>query len=1330
MPAVGKLEAFDASTTEFAEYQERVLLYFLANDVAEVKRPAVFLTSCGTTTYSLLRSLLAPTKPGEATLTAIFAALNGHFKPRVSEVVASFKFFSRRRQEGESVNDYVAALNKLVDDCNFTTMRDRMMRDQIVSGINDTGMQTRLLESENLNLESAKQLIIAMEAARKDAHALCPQAASAGAVETTNFVEPPRRNAGNAVERGCDRCGDKHQTSRCRHRTSTCFKCGRQGHIARACRAAPTGPKNRRDSRSVHQMDDLQEAQADVDECTMWSLRTTGPRPMQIEAIVNDVPLVMELDTGASVSIIGEHKFNTLFPGTPLEHSDVRLKSYSGELSSVLGKITAAAKVGTRESTLPLFVAKGTCPTLLGRDWMEAFKITITKPEGVNAVKSVTSLVEQFSEVFSETLGTLQGVSAKIILKEGSKPKFFKARPVPFALRDRVVEELQRMQREGIIRPVKTSQWAAPVVPVVKQDGRVRLCGDFKITINPATVSENYPIPRIEELFAKLSEGAKFTKLDLKDAYQQVQLDAQSQELVTINTLKGLFQFTRLPFGVVSAPALFQREMDNLLGDLPQVAVYFDDILVTGANDEDHWKNVCQVLGRLQEAGLRLKLAKCEFMKERVEYLGHIITRRGLHPSPKNVEAVLLAPKPQDVKSLQSYLGLINFYRKFIPRLSAVLHPLNRLLVPDVPWTWTSDEEEAFSQSKSLLASADTLAHFDPKKSTVLVTDASPYGLGAVLAQREASGEERPIAFASRSLIPAERNYSQLDKEALAMVFGVTRFKQYLWGRSFEAATDHKPLLGLLAADKPIPESCSPRILRWALFLSGYDYTLKYRPGGQIPHADGLSRLPLPTSEFRVECPPEVFMLQGCYPRVLSAHAVAAATSRDPCLSQLRASLWTGQGLPCGQPWKPYEARFDEMSVQSDCILLGSRVVVPTSLQAEVIQLLHESHPGVSKMKAVARSHVWWPALDGDITAAVEACHTCQEHQRAPRAAPVRPWPFPERPWSRLHVDFAGPLRNTYLFIAVDAYSKWIEVFPVTSCSTSVTVDCLRKMFAIQGLPDIVVSDNGPAFVSEEFKTFLRKNGIRQVLVPPYHPASNGAAERAVQTIKQKLKKAGSGDLHTQIARLLLSYRTTPHEVTGCSPAELLMGRKLKTALGLLRPDLRTTVNLKQLQQDVRKNGPSTRIMEIEPGMPVFARNFRPGPRWVPATVESDQGFASRLQLPDGRVWTRHHDHIRIAPRTPSPTGSAGLTLAACPSTSHVDQPLGSTNAADTTALKTVIPPDMGTTSTAESGDDIHQAAQPSATTGLTVNPEPVVHQQTPVRRSTRARKPVVRFSP
>nr|XP_037283944.1 uncharacterized protein K02A2.6-like [Rhipicephalus microplus] len=240
------------------------------------------------------------------------------------------------------------------------------------------------------------------------------------------------------------------------------------------------------------------------------------------------------------------------------------------------------------------------------------------------------------------------------------------------------------------------------------------------------------------------------------------------------------------------------------------------------------------------------------------------------------------------------------------------------------------------------------------------------------------------------------------------------------------------------------------------------------------------------------------------------------------------------------------------MSVQGNCLLWGNRVIIPKSLQKEVLQLLHESHPGLSKMKAVAHSHVWWPSLDNDIAITIQRCRICQEHQRVSRPVAVMPWPFPEKPWSRLHVDYAGPYRNTYFFIAVDAFSKWIEVFSVSTPSAEATIPCMRIMFANQGLPHVVVSDNGPAFTSELFSTFLKKNGVRRMLVPPYHPASNGAAEQAMQTVKNKLRKAGFGDIRTQIARMLLTYRSTPHEVTGCCPSELLLGRKLRTALDLL----------------------------------------------------------------------------------------------------------------------------------------------------------------------------------
>nr|XP_037272788.1 uncharacterized protein K02A2.6-like [Rhipicephalus microplus] len=709
-----------------------------------------------------------------------------------------------------------------------------------------------------------------------------------------------------------------------------------------------------------------------------------------------------------------------------------------------------------------------------------------------------------------------------------------------------------------------------------------------------------------------------------------------------------------------------QREMENLLHDFDHVVVYFDDILVTGTSDKEHWENLVRVLDRLKTAGLRLKLSKCEFMKPEVQYLGHIISAAGLRPNPAKTEAELEAPHPE--------------------------------------------------RSRNFRVTSE--------KPTVLVTDASPFGIGAVLAQRESSGEERPIGFASRSLATAEKNYSQLDKEALSLLFGVTKFRQYLWGRQFEAVTDHKPLLGLLAADKPVPESCSPRVLRWALLLSGYTYDLKYRPGSQIAHADGLSRLPLPTAEFVVDCPAEVFMLEGVYPGVLSSNAVAAATSRDPVLSQVRAALWSGCQINLGSEGRPYDTRFHEMSVQGNCLLWGNRVIVPKSLQKEVLQLLHESHPGLSKMKAVARSHVWWPSLDNDIAITIQRCRICQEHQRVSRPVPVMPWPFPEKPWSRLYVDYAGPYRNTYFFIAVNAFSKWIEVFPVSTPSAEATISCMHSMFANQGLPDVVVSDNGPAFTSELYSTFLKKNGVRRMLVPPYHSASNGAAERAVQTVKNKLRKAGPRDIRTQIARMPLTYKSTPLEVTGCCPSELLLGRKLRTALDLLHPDLGTKVLQEQLKQKIRCDQGTRPTVLGHPGDQVFARNFRPGPAWLPAVVTEQRTSSMNVLLEDGRRLTRHLDHIRQAPEELSADNQK--------SGSPVSTGLAPSLDVGQTQL-TGLAPGLDVGQRQLSPDRLHDTeSRQDPREDVAREPELAVRApSTPVlRRSTRIRRPVSRYAP
>ena len=427
-------------------------------------------------------------------------------------------------------------------------------------------------------------------------------------------------------------------------------------------------------------------------------------------------------------------------------------------------------------------------------------------------------------------------------------PKYCKARPVPYAMKEKIEEELKRLQEEGTIEPVQHSEWAAPIVPILKPDNSIRICGDYKTTVNQVSKVDNYPIPKVEDLLATLGGGEKFTKLDMSQAYQQLQLEAESKQYTTINTHKGLFQYNRLPYGVSSAPGIFQRNMENLLQNIPYVIVRVDDILVSGANDDDHLRNLEEVLKRLAEAGLRLKKGKCVFMESQVTYLGHRVRKEGIQAMEDKVDAISNAPPPKNVSELKSYLGMINYYQKFLPNLSSVLAPLHKLLNSQSSWHWGKEQQKAFEQSKSFLKSSKLLVHYDDKKELTLACDASQYGLGAVLSHKMEDGSEHPISFASRTLTKAERNYSNLEREALAVIFGVKKFHQYLYGRQFALETDHKPLESLFNVKKAIPVMAAARIQRWALTLAAYNYTIKYKPGKEHCNADALSRLPLPVT--------------------------------------------------------------------------------------------------------------------------------------------------------------------------------------------------------------------------------------------------------------------------------------------------------------------------------------------------------------------------------------------------------------------------------------------------------------------------------------------------
>ena len=321
--------------------------------------------------------------------------------------------------------------------------------------------------------------------------------------------------------------------------------------------------------------------------------------------------------------------------------------------------------------------------------------------------------------MFSEELGMVRGATAKLHVDPQARPRFYRPRSVPYTMKEKVELELDHLHQQGIIEPIQFSEWAAPIVPMLKQNGGVRICGDYKLTVNGVAKLDTYPLPRIEDLFSSLSGGKYFSKLDLAQAYLQLPLDEASRKYVTINTQKGLYQYTRLPFGVASAPSIFQRTMDNLLQGIAKVYVYLD-ILITWATEAEHLHNLQEVLSRLEQAGMHLKKDKCAFLLLQVEYLDHQISQEGLHPTKEKVCAIVDAPAPCNVTQLKSFLGMLNYYCKFLPNLSTMMSPLYSVLHKKATWQWGTTQQSAFSRAKEFLASSPVLVHFDQAKPLVL----------------------------------------------------------------------------------------------------------------------------------------------------------------------------------------------------------------------------------------------------------------------------------------------------------------------------------------------------------------------------------------------------------------------------------------------------------------------------------------------------------------------------------------------------------------------------------------------------------------------------------
>jgi len=643
-------------------------------------------------------------------------------------------------------------------------------------------------------------------------------------------------------------------------------------------------------------------------------------------------------------------------------------------------------RYGKLDVNLIIHVARGNGDPVVGRDWFPQLGIGIVGINATTVSKTIAQILEEKKAVFDDVITGHDGPLIHINIQENAQPKFLKARPVPFAMKPKMEKELDKLEQQGIITPVENSEWATPVVGVEKKDGGLRICGDYRSTVNRAVMKNNtYPLPTFSEMRNALANGVIYSRIDLSQAYQQLKVDEETSKLLTINTCKGLYKVNRLQFGVSVAPMLFQRYMDNLLKNTSKTKPFLDDIYVTGASGDEHNKNLDEALTRLEKAGLKVNKKKCQFGVKSVDFLGYILDATGLHPNEDKVKAIKHAPRPKNKTELQAFLGLLNFYNSFLKNRASVAKDLYELLRDGVKFEWTKRHERAFNKLKKLIHSESVLAHFDENKPLRLSCDASPYGIGVVLAHVLEDGSEAPIAFASRTMADAETRYSQLDKEALSIIYGIKYFHQYLYGREFQIVTDHKPLVSLFDPGRAIPEIIAPRLLRWALILSTYNYEIAYRPGKQHANADALSRLPLSVKVPDPPTPADVLLLEGVDRLPITAKQIASETVKDKALSRVTEYVLNGWPERCkNEEIIPFFRCRTEISIQDGCLLYGSRVILPRKLREAFLEFLHGNHPGVVAMKVMARSYVWWPKLAEDIEATVGACEKCQLQRNLP----------------------------------------------------------------------------------------------------------------------------------------------------------------------------------------------------------------------------------------------------------------------------------------------------------------------------------------------------------
>ena len=823
---------------------------------------------------------------------------------------------------------------------------------------------------------------------------------------------------------------------------------------------------------------------------------------------------------------------------------------------------------------------------------VEAIEGTLSKTE----VKAVVRLLKDCQAAFSkdkDDLGYCDLASHAIKLVPNAKVKH-RFRKMPLAKYQEAKAEVQRLLDVGAIEP-SCSSFASPIVLVRKPNGSIRFCIDYR-QLNDLTIKDNYPLPRITETIDSLRGSCYFSCLDLLSGYWQMPVLEEDKHKTAFVVPWGLYQFKRLPMGLCNAPASFERLMERVLVGLNWeiCLVYLDDIIVFARSFPEHLERLRQVLMRLIKNNLKLCPAKCFIFRLFVKFLGHIVSGRGVACDPEKTEAIRDWPVPVDVSQVRSFLGLCSYYRRFAPSFATIAAPMYQLTEAKSEFLWTSDCQAAFEHLKRLLCSAPILAYPLDQGQYTLDTDASLVGLGAVLSQ-EQDGEERVIAYYSRSLSKPERNYCVTRLELLAVVNAVKHFHTYLYGRRFTVRTDHASLKWLLNFKEP-----EGQIARFLEVLSMYfPFDVVHRPGAKHGNADGLSRRPCgdcsycERQELKAAHRAETAVGNICSIQTVSMEDYSLVTPwssaqlkswqcEDPTLSKVRQWIRLGERPPWeemkleGRSLRSYWAMYSSLVLIEDVlhvqmIVNGKRdsqvrLVVPEAVRRQIFQYLHThrtgGHLGEKKVVAKALQRFWWPGARRDLIRWVQYCDRCQRRKgrpgrgRAPLEQEGVGSPMERLAFDILSFPQATANGNTCVLVVCCYFTKWAEAFALKDHQAVTVAETLvEQIFLRYGVPHFLHSDRAPEFMSSLMREICSLLEINRTRTCPYRPQSDGLVERMNRTLIDMLSKfVGThlDDWDDHLNYVLCAYRASRNESTGCTPNLLMLGREITLPVDLM----------------------------------------------------------------------------------------------------------------------------------------------------------------------------------